>query len=61
MIIKPLAGVFAEYQPEIGKVYDAKYIPRESKGIRGGNSEFCVIEVKDKWIILRRDEFAVVG
>lgn len=59
-IIKPLEGVFLEYQPEVGKIYDADYTPGDRQKNGNGHSEFCVIVVKDKKIILRRGEFEVV-
>ena len=53
-VICHLPGVFPEYQPEIGKVYDAEYATTEKK------LEFCVINVSDKRIVVRKGEFEVV-
>ncbi len=55
-ILKPLEGVYPEYQPEVGKVYDADY--RKS---RKGNADFAVIDIKDKRIIVRMDEFELIN
>ena len=54
--IRYLNGVYLEYQPEIGKVYDGKY-RRSSKNC----ASFCVIPVLDKQIVLRQGEFEIVG
>lgn len=54
-IIKPLNGVFPEYQPEVGKVYDAEYC--ES---RKGYNNFAILDIKDKKIVVRMDEFEVI-
>jgi hypothetical protein len=60
-VIKDAEGVFPEYMPEVGKVYEAEHIPR-TRGKNGvGVAEFCVIDMLDKKIILRGDEFEVVG
>lgn len=57
IVTQPLGNVFEKYQPEIGKVYDAVYCTAP-KGYRSG--DFCVISVKDKKIVVRRDEFEIV-
>lgn len=57
--VKPvieLSGVFTEYQPVVGQVYDGAY--RES---RCNNADFCVIQVKDKQIVMRTGEYEIVG
>lgn len=54
-IIKPLEGVYREYQPEVGKVYDADYYKS-----RGRYADFAVIDIKDKRIIVRMGEFEVI-
>lgn len=54
-IIKPLDGVYPEYQPEVGKVYDCRYCKS-----RKGYSDFVVIDIKDKKIIARLGEFEIV-
>ena len=55
-ILKPLEGVYREYQPEVGKVYDAEYC--ES---RKGYNNFAILDIKDKKIVVRMDEFEVVN
>lgn len=58
-ILKYEEGVFPEYQPEIGKVYDAKYACQTSRG-RGNYAPVCIIDVKGKRIALRRGEYEIV-
>jgi hypothetical protein len=61
-ILTPLSGVYAEYQPEVGKVYDASYTP--SKWLTSGKQHaapVCVIDVKDKKICLKNSEYEIVG
>lgn len=57
---KGLDGVWPEYQPEVGKVYDADYAPAKHNKEGCRNSEFCVVDIKDKRIVLRRGEFEIV-
>ena len=59
-IIKYAEGVFPEYQPEIGKVYDAKYWEQASDNMKKVRP-VCIIDVKDKRIALRKDEYEIVG
>ena len=54
---KPIEEVYAEYQPDNDKVYDAVY----RKGTATyKTSGFCVIDVKDKKIVVRDGEFEFV-
>ena len=57
-ILDHLAGLFPEYQPEVGKVYDAEYAERSKKY---NIAEFCLISIKDKLICVRHGEFEIVG
>lgn len=59
-ILKYANGVFPEYQPEIGKVYDAKYWKKTSDNMKK-ERPVCIIDVKDKHIALRKDEYEIVG
>ena len=59
-IIKYAEGVFSEYQPEIGKVYDAKYWKQASDNMKKVRP-VCIIDVKDKRIAFRKDEYEIVG
>lgn len=52
---RKLNGVYPKYQPEVGKVYEAEHCP---SGKRHG--DFCIIDIKDKRIVLRKGEFEVV-
>jgi hypothetical protein len=55
MILRPLPEVYSEYQPELGKVYEAEFCKAQKRV-----AEFAVIEVKDKRIIVRHDEFVLL-
>ena len=58
-ILSPLPEVFHAYQPTVGQVYDANYLPPTS--VRKNRiAEVCVISVKDKKIALRKGEFEIV-
>lgn len=59
---KPLEHVYPLYQPELGKVYDAEYIPGKvhSKGDATGRLPFCIVNIKDKRIVVRKNEFEFV-
>lgn len=59
-VIKDAEGVFPEYMPEVGKVYEAKYVPRSRRHNGTGNGEFCVINILDKKIVLRSGEYELV-
>ena len=54
-ILRELDGVYPEYQPEIGKVYEEEY--HESRGKYAG---IAVISIKQKKIIVREGEFEMV-
>jgi hypothetical protein len=55
-VIKEILNIFEEYRPELGKVYDAEYSnPRRNK------TEFCIVDILDKRIVLRRGEFEIIG
>ena len=58
-ITKYANGVFPEYQPEIGRVYEAKYVRQTSDNMRR-YAPVCIIDVKDKRIALRKDEYEIV-
>lgn len=56
--------VFPKYRPKVGKVYDAEYSPRRGKVYKqqySGKGEFCIIDILDKRIVLRKGEFELVG
>ena len=57
-VTRPLEGVFAEYQPEVGKVYEASYSPpKVRKDIGHHYAAVCVINVNGKKICLRQNEY----
>lgn len=61
-ILRPLSGVYAEYQPEVGRVYDAVYSPpRWTSCGKEHKSPVCVIDVRDKKICLKAREYEIVG
>lgn len=51
----PIEGVYREYQPENDKVYDAIMCISTEK-----HPAFCIIQIKDKTIVVRKDEYEVV-
>ncbi len=59
-VLCPLPGVYLEYQPKVGQVYEADY--RKAKRISSGqtNSPVCVIDIRDKRICLRSGEYEIV-
>ncbi len=59
-ILKPLPEVFPEYQPVVGKVYDAIYNLRFPDKAHCPRSHICIIDLKDKKICLRRDEYELL-
>lgn len=54
-VTKEVMDIFPQYRPAVGRIYDAVY-----RNLRSNEVEFCVIDVRDKKIILRRGEFEVV-
>ena len=62
-VIKEVLDIFQKYQPKVGKIYDAELSPSNSKCGRyylGGKREFCVVNVLDKKIVLRKGEYEIV-
>lgn len=60
-IIKEVVDIFPSLQPKVGKIYDADFSPARRKTNRGeGKAEFCVVDVLDKKIILRKGEYEIV-
>lgn len=55
-----IAGLYQHCQPKVGKVYNAEYVapydgqPQKFKAI-------CIVNISGKRIILREDEFELVG
>ena len=60
-VTRPLNGVFPEYQPGVGKVYDAWY-KDESYAATSRNfyQRVCIIEVAGKKICLRDGEYELL-
>lgn len=59
-ILKPLHGVFSEYQPVVGGVYDAIYNESKSYSSKQSKVYICIIDVKDKKICLRNGEYEII-
>lgn len=59
-VLKYLDGVFPEYQPEVGRIYDAIYNVKHRYKLDSQRTYICIIDVKDKKICLKRDEYELV-
>lgn len=62
-VIKEVLDIFTKYQPKVGKIYDAELSPAHERGNRHnyeGKVEFCIIDVFDKRIVLRKGEYEIV-
>ena len=63
-IIKEVTSIFPKYQPNVGQIYKAILSPGYNASGRksrwGGKAEFCVIDVLDKKIALRKGEYEIV-
>ena len=57
-IIKEVEGVYPEYRPKVGKVYDAEYID-SSKDYKKF-PPVCILNISGKRIIIRKNEFEIV-
>lgn len=53
----PIEGVYREYQPDNDKVYDTFFCKGTAKDKETG---FCVLDIKDKRIVVRDGEFEFV-
>ena len=58
-ILSNLPEVFTAYQPIVGQVYDANYLPASGIG-KSKNADVCLISIKDKRIALRKGEYEIV-
>jgi hypothetical protein len=59
-VLCPLPGVYAAYQPKVGKVYEADYKMTQFNSSGQSCSPVCVIKVLDKSICLRTGEYEFV-
>ena len=57
-ITKEIEGLYPEYRPKVGKVYDAEYID-SSKNYKKF-PPVCIVNIADKRIIIRKKEFEIV-
>lgn len=53
---EPIPGVYDEYQPVIGEIYDAIFYPGSRK-YGCCHTEVCLIKIKDKLIAIRKGEY----
>lgn len=58
-IVKGLNGVYPEYQPAVGSEYDAEYC--DAKNSSKQISPICIIDIKDKRICLKKEEYEIIG
>ena len=54
-VIKEILDLFPECRPEVGKVYDADYVIGHGKA-----GDVAVIDLANKKILLRKNEFELV-
>lgn len=59
-VLRPLPGVFTEYQPIVGAVYEADYRKVKFYNSRQNNSPVCVIKIRDKSICLKTGEYEIL-
>lgn len=55
-ITRGLEGVWAEFQPQVGKTYDADFTPHKGRSCPA----MAVIMIQGKPIVVRRNEFELV-
>ena len=58
-IIKEIDGLFPECRPKVGKIYNAEY--KEPYESYQRFHPLCIINIAGKRIIIRQDEFEIVG
>ena len=54
--IREVLSIYAKYRPQVGKVYEAEY-GKSKKNIK----EYCIVDILDKRIVLRKGEFEIIG
>lgn len=60
-IIRELNGVFPAYQPVVGKVYDAVFVPPKKHPCKGHyHLGFCVLDIAGKKIVVRPGEYEMI-
>lgn len=57
-VIKDI-DVFPQYRPKQGKVYDAEYVDSSTAKLK--RPPVCIVNIAGKRIVIRRDEFEIVG
>jgi hypothetical protein len=63
-VIKEILDLFPKYRPKLGKIYDAELSPSNSQAGRhhlGGKCEFCIVDILNKKIILRKGEYEILS
>lgn len=57
-IIKQISGLYPQYVPKVGKIYNAEYI--DSSKAYKSFPPVCIIKMAGKRIIIRKNEFEIV-
>lgn len=63
-VTKEPEGVFPAYMPAVGDIYEAEFVPAigvTERRKRPTNAAFCIVDIRDKRIILRKGEYEIVG
>lgn len=59
-VTEEIAGLYQSCTPKVGKIYDAEYIAPYNTGTKCFRA-ICFINVAGKRIMLRENEFEIVG
>ena len=59
--IETVLGIYAEYRPQKGKIYDAIVGESRKNGKKPQKGKFAIVKMLDKSIVLREGEFEIVG
>ena len=59
-ILRHLDGVYPKYQPTVGEIYEAEYKKTTQRKNGRNYAPVCFIEVLDKKICLRKEEYEIV-
>lgn len=58
-ILKEITELLPQYQPKVGKIYEARYA--ESSNKNRPLPAICVIDILGKQIMVRKGEYEIVG
>ena len=63
-VTKEVIDIWEKSRPKVGDIYDAELSPqiksRKNQVWKGGKAEFCVVDILDKKIVLRKGEYELV-